>query len=216
MRFFGRGRGKERINGEKDQVTALGNVLDEVYATIFVAAATSASAVNTISDTKWNAKLAPFVQARVHCEFYYFYAHVMDRFAFQELGEQGRDFFVDAIVDLGLTPLIKHSFPDAGEESWQRLIHDELENFNSAQDEYATCRIFMLKQTEKPFEDAFSDNPEALGSRLFQNITEELEKNSPELDASPTDAFLAIHAIVLEQFTTMSLEKQFAQAAALI
>ena len=92
------------------------------------------------------------------------------------------------------------------------MIDDQQENLYYAQEEYATCRVFMLKATEKPFEDAFAVNPQAQVSRLFQNINEQLETNSPKLKAGSTDVFLAIQSSVLQQIKTMKLKEKMTQA----
>ena len=135
---------------------------------------------------------------------------------FQEIGKKGRDLLVDEIVDLGLTPLIKHYFPDAGEESWQRLIYDEMGNFDDAQEEYATCRTFVLEDTGKTIKDAFSENSEAKVSRLFQNISEQLETNSPKVEASSIEVFLSIQLSATQQIKTMKLKEKAMQLGALI
>jgi len=71
MRFFGRGR-------KKEQTSASVGAIYEVHAAVFQAAALSADAFSTISEKQWNAKLEPNILFGVHCEFYYFYAHIMD------------------------------------------------------------------------------------------------------------------------------------------
>lgn len=116
MRFFGRGRVKKQPNSAESQPLALGDALDEVYLAIFQAAALSTEAVMTTSEMEWNAKLEPHIGFAMHCEFYYFYAHFMDWLAFHELGEKGRDLIADMVVDSGIIPLVKGSWPNAGDE----------------------------------------------------------------------------------------------------
>ena len=205
-----------QIQGSEDTKNELNEVLEEAYSKVFVTAALCASAFMKICETKWRAKLQPVIGARVHVEFYYFYAYLLDRLSFEVLGEKGRAFFMGAVVDLGLTPLVKHSFPDAGEEAWGRMIGEQSNNYDSAVEEYSACRVFMLERADGPMEDAFSDDPVAQVSRLFQNILLDLKQNTPQVDAKDLDVFFEIHSIVLGQVQNMDIREDLKKISALV
>ena len=112
-----------------------------VHATVFVAAGNSAGALEKAIKEQWRTELEPQVRFGLQCEWYYFYAHLMDWVAFRMLGKKGRDLLVDLTLELGIIPLVRISWPGAGDDFWEPLIADRLSSLNasSPSEDYLTA-----------------------------------------------------------------------------
>ena len=133
----------------------------------------------------WHIELDSSVRFAALSEWYYFYAHMMDWFAFGILGENGRDLLANYMVELGIVPFVKASWLGGSDKFWEPLITNCLSTYNERQFEYtAATNIFSQQQGGAPgLNDALSENPEAKVSRLFQKLYTILESNVEDFES---------------------------------
>ena len=151
-------------------------------------AAKSTVDMSKVVAEQWNKDISPSFQYSLLREWYCFYGHLLDWFAFHYLGEDGRDFIIDQIVPLGIVPLVRLTWPNAGDDFWEPRIADMLSAINERQTLYAPAQsIFVsnmdaiLKKGGVPgFGDVFEDEPTAKVSRLFRALTFIFNEEIPE------------------------------------
>lgn len=127
----------------------------------------------------------------VRCEWHWFFIHLMDMYAFAELGPEGRDLLVDCAVNASLDWMTQGMFP----ENWQSVKTDLLEVFNQRQSEYgARANIFasdwdavVARGGVPGVSDALSDNPVNKVSWLCRVLKDDvLDGYAPgSVDATP-------------------------------
>ena len=204
----------------------LGEKVVKVHAAVFVAAVDSMFALNTALEDHWNIDVELPILFTVNCEWYYFYAHLMDWYAFQAMGVKGQDILVDRTVEFGIVPLVRGEIPNGDDDTWEPLIAELLGTLNRRQIEYAAAKtVFVdnfdavLAQGGVPgVNDAFADQPTAKVSRLFQRINATLIEGVQDFEtpsgkvketaeiwgmslsgASSSDLFLRIQTIAMQE-----------------
>ena len=173
MGFFGLFRSKE----EK-----LARAIAELYAHIGLATIKTEIAVTTMLKEKLETTLEPSASYDLRCEFFCFYAHILDYFSFGALGERGRDIVTDYGIEEGISDLVNSSMPRSSYEVKVAHAQDLLERFNVMTFEYAKSRSVFVSNFNQVLQhggvpgvnDAFSDEPESKVSRLVQNVNETL------------------------------------------
>ena len=176
MPFLGIFRSKEK---------KLNDALVDLYGRVGMASLRSNASLKIALREKWNkGAMDASVEYAVRREFYCFYAHILDYFSFDVLGDHGRVLVTDSIVPLGIVPLVHRSLPGAGDEVWEPVIADFLEYFNIVQFKYALSKVVFVSNLDEilrgggvPVNDALSDEPEAKVSRLIQSINHILEND---------------------------------------
>ena len=178
--FFGLFRSKE----EK-----LAEAIAELYGHVGLATAKTEVAVTTMLKETLETTLEPSASYDLRCEFFCFYAHILDYFSFGALGARGRDIVTDYGIDEGIADLVNSSISMASYEVKAAHHQDLLKRFNAMTFEYAKSpSVFVsnfyqvLQQGGVPgIKDALSDEPESKVSRLVQNVNETLTKHVPDL-----------------------------------
>ena len=181
MPFFGLFRSKD----EKLAEAILKLYLIEVGLATFK----TESAVAAMLKEKLETTLEPSASYDLRCEFFCFYAHMLDYFSFGVLGERGRDIVTDYGVEEGIAILVDGSMTRASYKVKVEHAQDLLERYNVMTFEYAKSpSVFVsnfyqvLQQGGVPgVNDAFSDEPESKVSRLVQNVNETLAEHIPDL-----------------------------------
>ena len=117
--------------------------------------------------TRWHA----------HCEWFFFYAHLVDWFAFHKLGESKRNPVVDSGVELGLEPFVVRHWPTLDDDKREGMISDLIEALNFRNrlylgaDELFTNLAPTARAAVIPgFDDSLRDEPKAKASRLSNFI----------------------------------------------
>ena len=180
MGFFGLFRSKE----EK-----LVEAISWLYIDVGLATFKTEGAVAAMLKEKLETPLEPSASYDLRCEFFCFYAHILDYFSFGALGEHGRDIVTDYGIEEGIADLVNSSMSRASCEVKVAHAQDLLEHFNVKTFEYAKSpSVFVsnfyqvLQQGGVPgVNDAFSDEPESKVSRLVQNVNETLRDYIPDL-----------------------------------
>ena len=180
MPFFGLFRSKEEKLVES---------ITELYYAVGLATAKTEGAVATMLKEKLETALEPSAYFDLRCEYFCFYAHILDYFSFGTLGEDGRDLVTDQGIPVVIEELVNRSLPEVDDEVKVEHARDLLEHFNVMTFEYAKSpSVFVgnfyqvLRQGGVPgVNDAFSDEPESKVSRLVQNVNETLKDYIPDL-----------------------------------
>ena len=180
MPFFGLLRSKE----EK-----LVEAISWLYIDVGLATFKTEGAVTAMLKEKLETTLEPSASYDLRCEFFCFYAHILDYFSFGALGERGRDIVTDYGIENGIADLVNSSMSKASYEVKVAHAQDLLERFNVMTFEYAKSpSVFVsnfyqvLQQGGVPgVNDALSDEPESKVSRLVQNVNETLAEHIPDL-----------------------------------
>ena len=180
MAFFGLFRSKE---------DKLAEAITELYYAVGMATAKTEGAVAAMLKEKLETTLGPSAYFDLRCEYFCFYAHILDYFSFGVLGEGGRDLVTDSGIPVVIEELVNRSFPGIEDEVKLAHAQDLLERFNVMTFEYAKSpSVFVsnfyqvLQQGGVPgVNDAFSDGPESKVSRLVQNVNETLKDYIPDL-----------------------------------
>ena len=175
--------------------------------TITVSVVTS-FAMDRIVKENWHTELDSSGRFALLSEWYYFYAHMMDWFAFGILGEKGRDLLADYMVELGIVPFVRVSWPSGGDEFWEPLIADCLSTYNKRQFEYtAATSIFSQQPGGVPgLNDALSESPEAKVSCLFQELYTILEGNVEGFESRSEKALTTSKALGIDLGSANRLE----------
>ena len=174
MPFFGLFRSKEEKLVES---------ITELYYAIGLATAKTESAVAAMLNEKLETTLEPSAYFDLRCEYFCFYAHILDYFSFGALGEDGRDLVTDHGIPVVIEELVNRSLPEVDDEVKLAHASDLLERYNVMTLEYAKSpSVFVsnfyqvLQQGGVPgVNDAFSDEPESKVSRLVQNVNETIK-----------------------------------------
>ncbi len=180
MGFFGLFRSKEEKQAE---------AIAELFYAIGLATAKTESAVAAMLNEKLETTLEPSAYFDLRCEYFCFYAHILDYFSFGALGEDGRDLLTDHGIPVVIEGLVNRSFPEADDDVKLAHAQDLLQRFNVMTFEYARSpSVFVsnfyqvLQQGGVPgVNDAFSDEPESKVSRLVQNVSETLTEHVPDI-----------------------------------
>jgi hypothetical protein len=201
MRWFKKDK-KAKVS--VDPLSAKYVTITELYLAITKASLFSTDSLKkSQADATISRKLSDtLTHQKVTMEFFYFYAHLMDRAALSQLGDSRRNTLVDLIVEFGLDPLIKAMFPDS-DVSWRaKVVSETLANFNNAQEEYASATEFIAEDLM----DLTKEQPQALVSRLYCNLKRALDYDHPML-------YLAVVTTVTEQMQAMNLKEKLTQGA---
>ncbi len=127
-------------------------------------------------------------------EFHSFYLHMVDRFAFELLGQSKRDLIIDSTILSSLENAIATCFPEADDLLKQRMVAEALTNFNNAQEEYAGCKV-LLAPAHTMYSDIELPFPTALTSRLYRNV---MSCFQDEYHSDP-ESFMALLVVMTEQ-----------------
>ena len=179
MPLFGMFRSRE---------SKLAEAILKLYLDVGLATYKTEAAVTAMLKEKLETTLDPSASYDLRCEFFCFYAHMLDYFSFGALGERGRDIVTDYGVREGIEALVNGSVSSASYEVKVAHAQDLLERFNVMTFEYAKSpSVFVsnfyqvLQQGGVPgVNDAFSDEPESKVSRLVQNVNETLKDYIPD------------------------------------
>ena len=179
MPFLGIFRSKE----EK-----LAEAIAELYYAVGLATATTEGTVATMLREKLETALEPSAYFDLRCEYFCFYAHILDYFSFGALGEGGRDLVTDHGIPVVIEELVNRSLLGVDDEVKLAHTRDLLERYNVMTFEYAKSpSVFVsnfyqvLQQGGVPgVNDAFSDEPESKVSRLVQNVNETIKDYIPD------------------------------------
>lgn len=182
MGFFGLFRSKE---------AKLVESITELYYAVGLATAETESAVAAMLNEKLETTLEPSAYFDLRCEYFCFYAHILDYFSFGALGEDGRDLVTDYGIPVVIEGLVNRSLPEVDYEVKLAHARDLLERYNVMALEYAKSpSVFVsnfyqvLQQGGVPgVNDAFSDEPESKVSRLVQNVNETIKDYIPDFGA---------------------------------
>ena len=180
MPFFGLFRNKQ---------DKLVEAISWLYINVNLATFKTEGAVAAMLEEKLESTLEPSASYDLRCEFFCFYAHMLDYFSFAALGEHGRDIVTDYGIEEGIADLVNSSMSMASYEVKVAHAQDLLERFNVMTLEYTKSpSVFVsnfyqvLQQGGVPgVNDAFSDEPESKVSRLVQNVNETLTEHIPDL-----------------------------------
>lgn len=128
-------------------------------------------------------------------EFFNFYGHLLDRSAFAALGTARRDKIIDAFVPYATRVLAVAMWPEASEQFQQNVARESQANFNQAQGEYGPCQVLFSDDPS----DAEEGFPQALASRLYQNIAR-------SLGGEPQGLYPVVVTILQERTVAMDLD----------
>jgi hypothetical protein len=149
--------------------TAKDMAVSEIFTAIAKATHLSAASVreswNELSESD-----LPFdveTESKVTMEFFYFYSHMTERIAFDELGEPGRDALVDMTLEWSVVPLIRVLASTATEERQKEYVAEAIADLNRAQKDYEPLELLSVDEISS---DVLEDHPKAVVSRLCVNI----------------------------------------------
>ena len=197
MSFFGMFRSKE----EK-----LSEAIAELYSDVGLAAFKSSIAVQEAFEEKIESTMEPSASHDLRCEFFCFYAHIVDYLLLGEFGESRALSVRAQLVPSGIEPFLRSSLSQRGEEVWDPNLTDSLtkvkrvldlsskvmdliehniamgiEYFKS-QEVFASDVNQAHKRGDVPgLSDVLSEEPDSKVSRLVRNTYKTLQAYNPEL-----------------------------------
>ena len=109
------------------------------------------------------------------------------------------------IKDFGLDPLVRAKFQGSSEDWHKDTVAKALVNFKDAQEEYGPCEIIIHEDSSERLLDTTLDHPESVFSRLYCNISDQIDFNHPQL-------YLALVKTFADQVADMQLKDKVIQA----
>lgn len=177
----------------------------EVFLAITKSALISTDDIKKMVEEHSGVQLSNGLHYQVTLEFFNFYANILDRLALQELGVPTRNALLDMIRDFGIDPLVRSKFEGSSEDWHNDAVAKALVNFNDAQAEYGPCEILIHEDSSQRLLDTNLDNPESVFSRLYCNVSDQIDFNHPQL-------YLALVKTFTEQVAKMQLKDKVIQA----
>ena len=153
--------------------------LGAVYSAVERAAYCSLRETTSKVETNWEVPVGQDAHWLLLVEWYLFYTHLLDWWAFQMLGELRRNIVVDCGVEVGLAPFVARRWPNRSKEEQDVVVGNMISNINDRNAVYAKAPLLFARlEKEEPvdpwlfpgFEDSTLDEPTAKVTLLAKPI----------------------------------------------
>lgn len=168
-------------------------VLGTVHSSVERAAYCSLTELTSKVEANWAVSVEQDAHWLLLCEWYLFYNHLLDWWAFQILGELRRNIVVDCWVEVGLVPFVAKRWPNHSKEERNAVVGNLMSSMYDRNGLYAKApQLFARLEKTEPvdpwlfpgFEDSVLDEPTAKITPLAKNIHTLLWREVPAFSES--------------------------------